>query len=321
MTTPAGRRLLAVTVALALTPTARATTDHLECVRVHDAVALRALADVSAPALGLTSSCRLSPAAELCLPADVAAHDAVDTSTRPPTPLTPTDTGAPPASAYLCYRAKCGPMAGQTGATDPFGRQTLTIRRTTRICTPVSLPTTTTTTTTTLGPSPACGLAGAPACDGACGGQSACVQSSSGYCWCVQSAPTPVPCGGVAGAPQCWGTCPDATPLCLDVGGTCQCGGGPTTTAPTTLCPTTTTTTLPPPCGGQAPACFGVCANGLGCVANAQNVCACEGAPVACGSPGLACGGRDCPAGQACGLTTVFPFGPQCPGIQTCACQ
>ena len=74
--------------------------------------------------------------------------------------------------------------------------------------------------TTTLPPR-ACGDAAAPACDGACGEQFACVEADGGGCECI-FVDIFLPCPAIAGPPNCYGSCADQN-SCIDDGGACVC--------------------------------------------------------------------------------------------------
>ena len=66
---------------------------------------------------------------------------------------------------------------------------------------------------------PPCNVAAPPMCDGICPPGDSC-QEQGGLCVCR---PATNLCGFEAPAPLCWGDCPPATPVCVNVGGTCEC--------------------------------------------------------------------------------------------------
>lgn len=66
---------------------------------------------------------------------------------------------------------------------------------------------------------PPCNAAVGPMCDGICPPGDSCVDMGA-FCGCLPAAP---PCGALAGPPQCWGDCPPQAPVCVDVGGICEC--------------------------------------------------------------------------------------------------
>ena len=198
-----------------------AADDHLQCYRLDEDASRNALVSLfpaDDPPFPVAAGCRAKVGArEVCLPADatVTAFDGSLGALE----------GQALDRAMLCYRVRCARAeVADTTVTDPFGVRPFTkIKKTTRVCVPAvaGVPPTTTTTTTTTLPPRACGDAAAPACDGACGEQFACVEADGGGCECI-FVDIFLPCPAIAGPPNCYGSCADQN-SCIDDGGACVC--------------------------------------------------------------------------------------------------
>jgi hypothetical protein len=144
------------------------------------------------------------------------------------------------------------------------------------------------------------------------------------------------PCGDINGASFCWGECPPETPICADVGGSCQCVSG---TQPCDgMRDTSCDGACPPgeacvsggldcacmpvastPCYngqiGGGPTCGGFCPSDEGCgfleLPDGTSGCVC--APPTCFGPVHGCG-TACPAGRSCELVGIGG------GLYSCLC-
>jgi hypothetical protein len=106
-----------------------AISDHLECYRVADALALAGVIDVTLPALGLESGCTLGRGKLFCVPAS----ETVVSATTPQLPVI----GRALADARICYDIAC-PKRQVTNqeVTDQFGTRLASHLRPKLLCTP-----------------------------------------------------------------------------------------------------------------------------------------------------------------------------------------
>ena len=109
---------------------ADATADHLQCFDVKDDLKLRAIADLDSRQLGLDPNCTIGKAKLFCIPA---------TKTVLDIPTLAHMTG-PDAGDRICYEAQCKTpstaLPASTLEADQFGARSLTMTRTTLLCTP-----------------------------------------------------------------------------------------------------------------------------------------------------------------------------------------
>src|SRR3954470_6207194 len=100
---------------------AQPVNDHLKCYRVQDPLKLSGVVDLSGPQYGLEAGCKISRPLLFCVPVTKTVKSAFDTSTKPPTPITPLPVTGPDPGDRICYRIACppGPSISQM-VTDQF---------------------------------------------------------------------------------------------------------------------------------------------------------------------------------------------------------
>jgi hypothetical protein len=259
---PRGALLLfAAWTAIAVCPRAaraQPVNDHLKCYKVKDSLSLAAVADLNGPQYGLEPNCKISRPLLFCVPVTKTVKSAFDTSTHPPTPITPLPVSGPDPGDRICYRISCppGPAISQL-VTDQFGTRGVTgvgkppHFQAFMLCTPAvkgGLPTTTTTTTSSTTTSTIAGCSpGGGACAGPC-------PNPSDVCFLTAAGCT---CGcGVNSVGVCGGTCPNPNDVCTQpLGVVCGCYahcGAPQFPACNGNCPVGTTCTPDP----TVPTCF-----------------------------------------------------------------
>jgi len=120
--------------------TGRAATDHLECYKIKDPLALAAVVDLDSPLLGLAPGCKVSKAKMLCVAAAKTVVSAVNKQTGAaivPVPLA----AVPSSNDRICYKVKCpvpvAPIPDQD-VTDQFGGRVVGKLKATMLCTPAT---------------------------------------------------------------------------------------------------------------------------------------------------------------------------------------
>lgn len=109
--------------------------DHLQCYQMKDALSLSATVDLSSPAFGLESGCKVGKARYFCIPTHKTVNSAVEKSTGASITLLPV-TG-PDAGTRICYKLKC-PTAviPDQSVSDQFGNRTISKFKASYVCTP-----------------------------------------------------------------------------------------------------------------------------------------------------------------------------------------
>jgi len=245
------------------TAPAQPINDHLKCYKVKDPLRLSGVVDLNGPQYGLEPNCKISRPLLFCVPVVKTVKSAFDTSTNPPTPITPQPVPGPDPGDRICYRISCppGPSISQL-VTDQFGTRGVSgigkgfHFQAFMLCTPAvkgAFPTTSTTTTSTTTTTTTTTIAGCSPVGAACAGPcpnpaDVCFLSSAGCaCGC-----------GVDASGVCGGTCPNPNDVCTQPSGAvCGCY---------------------PHCGpAQFPTCNGNCPPGFNCVQDAANsTCFCQ---------------------------------------------
>lgn len=129
-------RLPVLGLVLAATSAPAQVADHLQCFKLKDPVALKAVADFDSAQLGLAAGCKVSKTALFCVPADTTILSASDHGQ----PLVPLPHAGPEAATRrVCYKVKCPSVTlPDPVVTDQFGTRTLSKLRTAMVCAPAA---------------------------------------------------------------------------------------------------------------------------------------------------------------------------------------